>query len=92
MSVAVKICGLTRVEDVEASVEAGADFIGLNFWPRSRRFVSVEAAVELAAALPGDVKKVGVFVNAPAPTVLETAAAEAYQRDYMGFGFTRWRA
>ncbi len=74
MSVLVKICGVTRAQDAEAAVEAGADLIGLNFWPRSRRCVSIEAAVEIAAAIPGDVKKVGVFVNAPAPTVLETAA------------------
>jgi phosphoribosylanthranilate isomerase len=73
MSVAVKICGITRAQDAEAAVEAGADLVGLNFWPRSRRYVAVEAAIEIAAALPGDVKKVGVFVNAPAPTVLETA-------------------
>jgi phosphoribosylanthranilate isomerase len=70
----VKICGVTRTEDAEAAVSAGADFIGLNFWPRSRRVVAVDAAIDIAAAIPGDVKKVGVFVNAPAPTVLEIAA------------------
>jgi phosphoribosylanthranilate isomerase len=74
VSVLVKICGVTRVQDAEAAVEAGADFIGLNFWPRSRRCVALDAAVEIAAVIPGDVKKVGVFVNAPRPTVLETAA------------------
>ena len=73
MSVLVKICGVTRPEDAEAAVEAGADFIGLNFWPRSRRALTIDAAIAVAAAIPGDVKKVGVFVNAPAPTVHETA-------------------
>ncbi len=73
MTVLVKICGITRVEDAEAAVAAGADLIGLNFWPRSRRHVTIEAAVAIAAAIPGDVKKVGVFVNAPMPTVHETA-------------------
>ena len=74
MTVLVKICGVTRAEDAEAAVAAGADLIGLNFWPRSRRYVTLEAAIAIAAAIPGDVRKVGVFVNAPAPTVLETAA------------------
>jgi len=71
--VIVKICGVTRAEDAEAAVQAGADWIGLNFWPRSRRYVSVARALEVAQAIPGDVKRVGVFVNAPAPTVIETA-------------------
>jgi phosphoribosylanthranilate isomerase len=71
--VIVKICGITRPEDAEAAVAAGADWIGLNFWPRSRRFVTVERALEIAAVVPGDVKKVGVFVDAPAPAVEETA-------------------
>lgn len=71
--IVVKICGVTRPEDAEAAVAAGADWIGLNFWPRSRRYVSVERAVEIAAAIPGDVKKVGVFVNAAAPAVEEVA-------------------
>lgn len=70
----VKICGITRPEDAEAAVEAGADWIGLNFWPRSRRHVGVDRAVEIAAAIPGDVKKVGVFVNAAAPLVEEIIA------------------
>lgn len=69
----VKICGITRVEDAEAAVAAGADWIGLNFWPRSRRYLQIEQAIQIAAAVPGDVKKVGVFVNAPAPAVEEAA-------------------
>jgi phosphoribosylanthranilate isomerase len=67
----VKICGVTRAADAEAAVAAGADLIGLNFWPRSRRFVTIEQAIEIAAAIPGDVRKVGVFVNAAAPAVEE---------------------
>jgi phosphoribosylanthranilate isomerase len=71
--VVVKICGLTRVEDAEATVDAGADWIGLNFWPRSRRYVTVEQALAIAEVIPGDVKKVGVFVNAPLPQVIDIA-------------------
>jgi phosphoribosylanthranilate isomerase len=74
MAVEVKICGVTRPEDAEAAATAGADYIGVNFWPRSRRHVTVERALEVVAALPGDVKKVGVFVNAPATQVVEIAA------------------
>jgi phosphoribosylanthranilate isomerase len=71
----VKICGITRPEDAEAAVDAGADWIGLNFWPRSRRYIaSIDRAVAIAAAVPGDVKKVGVFVNAPAPQIEEIAS------------------
>ncbi|WP_088007933.1 phosphoribosylanthranilate isomerase [Indiicoccus explosivorum] len=58
----VKICGLKEAEHVKAAVDAGADFIGFVFAP-SKRQVSVETAKELAASVPGTVKKVGVFVN-----------------------------
>ncbi len=59
----VKICGLTRVEDVRAAVDAGADAIGLVFYPPSARCVTVECAAELAAAVPPFVSVVGLFVN-----------------------------
>jgi phosphoribosylanthranilate isomerase len=73
---AVKICGVTRVEDARAAALAGADFVGLNFWPTSKRHVEVDAAVALARA--GRVRGamiVGVFVNASAPAIAETARA-----------------
>jgi phosphoribosylanthranilate isomerase len=57
----VKICGITRPEDAAAAEEAGADWIGLNFWPGSKRRVSVEVAKAIRTRLP----KIGVFVNAP---------------------------
>jgi phosphoribosylanthranilate isomerase len=63
MSVKVKICGVTTVEDGRACVEAGADAIGLNFWAGSKRLVEVSRAAEIARAVPG-VLKVGVFVDA----------------------------
>ncbi len=71
----VKICGLTRVDEAVACARAGADAIGLVFYPPSPRHVSVATAGEIAAALPPAVAKVGVFVDAPKDTVLETARA-----------------
>jgi phosphoribosylanthranilate isomerase len=63
VSVKVKICGVTTVEDGRACAEAGADAIGLNFWAGSKRFVEVPLAAEIARAVSG-VLKVGVFVDA----------------------------
>jgi phosphoribosylanthranilate isomerase len=65
----IKICGLTREADVDAVVEAGADAIGLNFYPRSSRYVSVERAAQLARRLPPFVTPVGLFVNASADEI-----------------------
>jgi indole-3-glycerol phosphate synthase/phosphoribosylanthranilate isomerase len=73
--VAVKICGITTPEDGRAAVEAGADAVGLVFWPRSRRAVSVEQARAIAAVLPPFVSRVGVFVDAPAAEMNATADA-----------------
>ncbi|WP_332672377.1 phosphoribosylanthranilate isomerase [Aromatoleum sp.] len=70
----VKICGLTRHEDVEAAVEAGADAIGLVFYPPSPRFVSFELAAELASRVPPFVSTVGLFVN-PDPAFVSEALA-----------------
>ncbi|HEX3544734.1 MAG TPA: phosphoribosylanthranilate isomerase [Candidatus Acidoferrum sp.] len=62
----VKICGITNADDVRAACEAGADAIGLNFYPRSLRALSVEKAAKLRAAIPLGVQVFGVFVNADA--------------------------
>lgn len=60
----IKICGLTRPEDVADVVGAGADAIGFVFYPGSPRYVTPEAAGELVAAIPPFVTTVGLFVNA----------------------------
>jgi phosphoribosylanthranilate isomerase len=61
----VKICGITRMEDAEAAVAAGASAIGFIFWPNSPRFIDPHRARRIAAALPAFVTPVGVFVNQP---------------------------
>ncbi|WP_259772487.1 phosphoribosylanthranilate isomerase [Pseudoduganella lutea] len=65
----IKICGLTREEDVAAAVAAGADAIGFVFYPKSPRYVTPQRAAELIATLPPFVTAVGLFVNVPAEEV-----------------------
>jgi phosphoribosylanthranilate isomerase len=69
----VKICGITRPEDGAAAGAAGADAIGLVFYPASPRAVGLEQAVAIRRALPPFVTVVGMFVNASAETVVKTA-------------------
>jgi phosphoribosylanthranilate isomerase len=64
MTVRVKICGITRVEDARAAIDAGADMIGLNFYAGSPRYVEVDRAREIRAATGARAAVVGVFVNA----------------------------
>lgn len=69
----VKICGITRPEDAVAAAEAGADAIGLVFWPGSKRVVDTDQAAIIASVLSPSVAVVGVFVD-PSPTdVLQIA-------------------
>ena len=67
----IKICGITRVEDALAVVDAGADAIGLVFYARSPRALTIAQAAEIAAAVPPFVTLVGLFVNADADSVRE---------------------
>jgi phosphoribosylanthranilate isomerase len=60
----VKICGVTNVEDAHFALECGADAIGLNFYERSPRFVTIDRAQEIISHLPEHKSKIGVFVNA----------------------------
>jgi phosphoribosylanthranilate isomerase len=64
MTVRVKICGITRVEDARAAIAAGADMIGLNFYAKSPRYVEIDRAIEIRAAIGPRAAVVGVFVNA----------------------------
>lgn len=74
MTVRVKICGLTRLEDALAAVRLGADALGFNFWPGSKRFIAPAEARAIIRKLPPLVTCVGVFVD---PTHDEAVAAAA---------------
>jgi phosphoribosylanthranilate isomerase len=69
MRTRIKICGITRPGDARAAAEAGADAIGLVFYPPSPRYLSGERAVEIRDALPPFVQTVALFVNADAAQV-----------------------
>ena len=69
MRTRVKICGITRPADGAAAAQAGADAIGLVFYPKSPRYLSTERAVEIRDALPPFVQTVALFVNADAAQV-----------------------
>lgn len=77
MKTFVKICGVTTLDDALACVDAGADAIGFNFWPRSRRHVAVAAAAAIAKRLPPTVRTVGVFVDPTADEVDRAFASGA---------------
>ena len=64
MTVRVKICGITRVEDARAAIDAGADLIGLNFYAKTPRYIDLDRAREIRAAVGSRAAVVGVFVNA----------------------------
>jgi phosphoribosylanthranilate isomerase len=77
---AIKICGVTSLEDALAAVEAGADYLGFNFWAQSPRYIAPEACARLRGELArrgAAVKTVGIFVN-------QTPAEVAALLDYCG--------
>ncbi len=82
-AVKVKICGITRVEDACMAVDAGADMLGLNFYPKSKRFITVDAARQMAETLRRNGPLlIGVFVNATAAdicAIVETVGLDGIQ-------------
>ena len=78
----VKICGVTTVKDALESVKLGADFVGLNFYKKSSRFVSIKQAKLIAQKIKGKALIVGVFVNESKENVLrvvKTCGLDAVQ-------------
>ena len=72
----IKICGITLADDAARASAAGADFVGLNFWPKSKRCVELGRARMLADAVraAGAAKVVGVFVDAKADEIAKVHA------------------
>jgi len=83
MRTRVKICGITRVEDVVAATRAGADAIGLVFWSGTPRCVSFDQAQAIVRSVPPFVTVVGLFVD-PAPEAVR-AALDAVSLDLLQF-------
>jgi phosphoribosylanthranilate isomerase len=71
----VKICGITNLDDALAAIEAGADALGFNFYPRSPRYVTPETARAIIERVPASVLTVGVFVNEELDRIEQTATA-----------------
>ena len=71
----IKICGITREQDLHAAVHAGADALGFVFYPKSPRYVTPERYGELARALPPFVNAVALFVNATEDDIRAVVAA-----------------
>lgn len=69
----VKVCGLRTVENALQVAAAGVDAIGLNFYSKSKRYITPQAAKKIVAALPTNVMSVGLFVNHSADEVLQIA-------------------
>lgn len=75
MTIRVKICGVTRLEDALEAARLGADALGFNFWPGSKRYLPPSEARAIVRQLPPFVAAVGVFVDPAREEVLRAAEA-----------------
>lgn len=71
----VKVCGITDPEDAQAAVEVGADAVGVNFYAKSVRSVSLDRAIEIVHEDNIVAQRVGVFVNMPVDEINRIAKA-----------------
>jgi phosphoribosylanthranilate isomerase len=76
--VKVKICGITNWADARRAVEAGADFLGFNFYPSSPRYITPAKARRIVQRLPKKISAVGVFVNESEDTILDIASTVGF--------------
>lgn len=83
MAVRVKICGITRAQDLHAACAAGADALGFVFYEKSPRHLTIDAAAALVRELPPFVQAVGLFVDAE-PAFIE-AVLRAVPLDLLQF-------
>lgn len=78
--VRLKVCGITSLEDARAAVDCGAEFLGFNFYRKSPRYISPEAARSIIEQLPSEITTVGIFVNEAQPEdVVEILAKSGAQ-------------
>jgi phosphoribosylanthranilate isomerase len=75
----IKICGVRSVADAVAAADAGADAIGLNFYPHSKRFIEPALARQIVDAVGERAEMIGLFVNERAPTIGETCRTASLQ-------------
>lgn len=73
--VKVKICGITNICDAQAAVDAGCDALGFIFYKKSPRYITIDKARGISGALPKNIIKIGVFVNAREKTIKRIALA-----------------
>src|SRR2546428_354866 len=71
--VQIKICGITNARDANASVEFGAQMIGLNFYAQSPRYIQPKVARQIVDALPANIHAVGIFVDGNAEEIRKIA-------------------
>jgi phosphoribosylanthranilate isomerase len=72
--VKIKICGVRTSDEAQAAIDAGADALGFNFWPKSARYIEPAVARELTEGISPIVCRVGVFVNEEADRILQIAS------------------
>ena len=87
--VRIKICGITRVADAEQAARLGADAVGLNFYPRSPRYVDPATCAAILRALPPFVEPVALFVDEPLRQVFAALNQLGRVRTFQWYGSQR---
>lgn len=75
----IKICGITTEADAWAAIDAGADALGFNLWPQSKRYLELEAAAPWIGQLPAFVGRIAVTVNEPIERLRELAVSPLFE-------------